>query len=240
MKNNLSTHQLINSSTRKPKVFLTGATGDIGSAIKKIFEDNNFEVIAPSRSELQLDDINSVDNYFKSNKAEFDVIIHSAGYNCPDLAENLPLSEVQKTIQINTLSLYQIIKHNIPYFKTQKNGYILGISSLYGSTAREGRSAYVMSKHALNGLIKTLAIELGSYNIKVNTLSPGFVDTKMTRKNNDEAKIKSFESKIPLGKLAKPEDIANTAYYLCSEGNSYISGQDIIVDGGFIAGGFQG
>lgn len=220
------------------RLFLTGGSGGIGEAIKRKFEQNGYSVIAPTRAELDLSDTESVAKYFIDNTADFDVIIHSGGYNSPDLMESLPLSEVQKTIQINTLSLYEIIKHNLDYFKSN-GGYILGISSLYGIVAREGRSAYVMSKHALTGLVKTAAIELGEYNVKANTLSPGFVDTKMTRKNNDDAKIKSFEKRIPLGKLALPEDIAKTAYYLCSEENSYITGQDIVVDGGFMAGGFQ-
>lgn len=96
-----------------------------------------------------------------------------------------------------------------------------------------------MSKHALIGLIKTAAIELGRYNIKVNAIFPGFVDTNLKRKNNDSNKIKFLEEGIPLGNMAKPADIANVAYFLCSEKNTYITGQDITVDGGFICGGFQ-
>ena len=75
-------------------------------------------------------------------------------------------------------------------------------------------------------------------NIKVNSLSPGFVDTKLTRKNNDNQKIKEWENKIPLNRLANPNDIAEVAYFLCND-NKYITGQDIVVDGGYTIGGFE-
>jgi 3-oxoacyl-[acyl-carrier protein] reductase len=96
-----------------------------------------------------------------------------------------------------------------------------------------------MSKHALTGLIQTMALEFAAYDVKVNALSPGFVETAMTRKNNTEEIIDGFIKKIPLGKLAVTEDIANAAYYLCSPQNTYITGQNIIVDGGILAGGFE-
>ena len=90
------------------------------------------------------------------------------------------------------------------------------------------------------GIIRTLAIELGPYNINVNALSPGFVDTIMTRKNNDDQTIQRIKNSIPMGRLADTEDIAKVAYFLCSDLNTYINGQNIIVDGGFSVGGFQG
>lgn len=124
--------------------------------------------------------------------------------------------------------------------KEKRQGHILAISSLYGTISRRGRLAYAASKHALNGIVKTLACELGEYNILVNSLSPGFVDTVMTRKNNSKEQIDAITGKIPLGRLADVNDIANIAYFLCSSENSYITGQNIIADGGFMAEGGQG
>ncbi len=88
-------------------------------------------------------------------------------------------------------------------------------------------------------MIKTLAIDLGRLNIKVNAVSPGFVDTSLTRNNNSLAKIRSFKQKIPLGRLANTDDIAEVAYFMCSLENRYITGQQIIVDGGYTVGGFE-
>ncbi len=117
--------------------------------------------------------------------------------------------------------MFAVAKHLLPYFKEVKNGHILAISSIYGTVSRKGRSAYAMSKHALNGLVKTMALEFAQYGVKTNALAPGFVGTVMTYKNNSQDTIDSFTEKIPLGRLAEPKDIANAAYFLCSEDNTY-------------------
>lgn len=219
------------------KVFITGGNGDIGSSIVKIFKNNGYEVISPSSKELDLRDSKLISEYFNYNN-DFDIFIHCAGINNPLLIEYLDFNNIKETMQVNTFSFYEILKKIIPYQKNN-GGYILAISSLYGHISRAGRAAYTMSKHALIGLIKTASIELGQYNIKVNAISPGFVDTSLTRKNNADEKIKIMQENIPLNRLANPIDIANAAYFLCSEKNTYITGQDITVDGGFICGGFQ-
>lgn len=220
------------------RLFITGGNGDIGSAICSIFKNNGYEIISPNSKELNLGNIESIDKYFLSIDLEFDCFIHSAGINTPMLIEKQNIENVYKTITVNTLSFYQILQKLIPCLK-KNNGTVVAISSLYGEIGRSGRSAYVMSKHALNGLVKTAAIELGQYGIKVNSISPGFVNTSMTRKNNSLEKIQSFKEQIPIGDLANPEDIANTVYFLCSDKNTYITGQNLIIDGGFISGGFQ-
>jgi len=116
---------------------------------------------------------------------------------------------------------------------------VLVISSLYGFLARSGRLPYVISKHGLNGAVKTLAIELAPYGVLVNSLSPGYIGTKMTYQNNSEETIAKLVLGIPLGRLGSAEDIAEVAEFLCSKKNKYINGQDIVVDGGFSIGGFQ-
>ena len=219
------------------KAFITGGNGEIGSSIVEIFKNNGYKVISPNSKELDLRDSKLIDEYFNHNN-NFDIFIHCAGINNPSLIEDLDFNNIKETMQINTFSFYEILKKLMPYQKIN-GGYILAISSLYGQISKAGRTAYAMSKHALIGLIKTAAIELGRYNIKVNAISPGFVDTNLTRKNNDSNKIKFLEEGIPLGNMAKQTDIANVAYFLCSEKNTYITGQDITVDGGFICGGFQ-
>ena len=222
-------------------LFILGGTGDIGKAIVKRFTDKGYTVISPSRTELNLESRLSIEEYFKFArfKQKIDVLIYCAGWNNPKLIKELTYADLDKANAINVTGLFGILQKILPGMVKAKKGYILAISSLYGSFSREGRAAYVMSKHALNGLIKTTALEFGRYNIKVNTLSPGFVDTKMTRKNNSNAMIKQIEERISLGHLAMPREIANIASFLCSLENTYITGQDIIVDGGYSIGGFQ-
>lgn len=220
-------------------LFLTGGGGAIGSAIKDLFLARGWKVIAPTSRELDLSDLDAVRTYMQPYLDGFDALIFSAGRNNPAELGKLTVEEIKKTIDINCVSVALICSLCRAAFEKRRNGRILGISSLYGNISREGRAAYAMSKHALNSLISTLALELGPSGILCNTLSPGFVKTKMTLKNNTAETLSALERKIPLGRFASVQDIARIAYFLCSEENTYISGQDIIVDGGFMAGGFQ-
>jgi 3-oxoacyl-[acyl-carrier protein] reductase len=219
--------------------FILGSSGGIGSAILKKFKDNGYNIVAPDEKELDFLKPHAIDDYIKNLTIDIDVIVHCAGINNPKPFEELSHDDVMNTYNINTYSFFQILQKMVPKMKEKKRGHILAISSIYGFLARKGRAAYVMSKHALNGLIKTLAIELGPYNIMVNTVSPGFVDTYLTTKNNSPEKIKQFEDQIPIGRLCLPSEIANIVYFLCSDENSYLTGQDIVVDGGLSIGGFQ-
>lgn len=221
-------------------LLILGGSGNIGSTIIERFKKAGYKIIAPTRQELDLEDRSSIEKYLKNINLKYvDVLIHCAGFNEPKPIEEVTLLDIDKTNAVNVLSFCQIVKYFVPGLKEKKNGYILAISSIYGIFSRAKRLPYAMSKHALNGVIQTLALELGPFNIKVNALSPGFVDTKMTRKNNDVKTIRDFEEKIPLGRLASTKDIANVAYFLCSPENTYINGQNIIVDGGYSIGGFQ-
>lgn len=221
------------------KVFITGGNGGIGSAVKEMFVNAGHQVIAPSSRDLDLSDLNALQQYLKDNPPAYDAVIHCAGYNPPLSVEDTSAREFAKAELVNTASLLEIVKSNSAYFKRQQKGYVVAIASLYASISRENRVAYACSKHALVGLIKTLALELGKHNILCNTVSPGYVDTKMFREHNDAEKRSYLASKVPLNRLAVPEDIAKIVYFLCSENNTYLNGQDIIADGGFMAGGFQ-
>lgn len=221
------------------RAFITGANGAIGAAIKQEFLAKGYEVTAPGSKELDLSEMENIAQYFSIVKPEFDVIIHCAGYNNPLPIEEISIEEFQKTQNINLNAFIEITKACLPYLKKQKSGYILGIASLYAAISRENRLSYSVSKHGMLGFMRTLALELGEFNILCNTLSPGFVDTPMSRKNNSPEKLQKLANKVPLKRLAQPENIAKTAYYLCSKENQYLTGQDITVDGGFMAGGFQ-
>ena len=219
------------------KLFITGGNGDIGSSVSNIFEKNNYKVIKPSSLDLDLSDNNSIDNYF-DNLKDVDIFIHCAGVNYPKSFFEIDDLELKNVMDINVNSFLRIAKYLAPFMINNKYGYILSVSSLYGFISRKNRLLYTASKHSLNGMVKAMSLELGNHNIKVNSLSPGFVNTRLTRKNNNKDKIKSWESKIPLGRLAEPRDIARVSYFLCSE-NTYITGQNIVVDGGYTIGGFE-
>lgn len=220
-------------------VLLTGSTGEIGNAILNKFLEKDFHVIAPARDQMNLADESKIVAFMQSLQIPIDIFVHCAGFNAPKSVDELTHHDIQNTMQINAFSFYDIIHHLLPQFQQRNSGYILGITSIYGSFSRKKRLAYAASKHALNGMIKTLALELGGYNIKVNGVAPGFIDTKMTHKNNTPVTINDLKSRIPLGKLGLPAEIANACYFLCSDDNTYINGEILTIDGGYSAGGFQ-
>jgi 3-oxoacyl-[acyl-carrier protein] reductase len=112
-------------------------------------------------------------------------------------------------------------------------GRIVNLSSIFSIVSRERRAAYSATKAAVNSLTRTAAIEFGPGGVLVNAVCPGYVETDMTTINNSPAEIEKIASSIPLRRFAKPAEIAKVVCYLCSESNSYITGQTIIADGGF-------
>lgn len=216
-----------------------GGKGDIGSAITQKLSSNEIEAIAIGRVDFDLASSSQIADYFKENGNQFDILIHSGGLNNPKNFEELSDAEIRESLNANVLGFLDVVRELTPYWKKNKFGRVLVISSLYGFLARKGRLPYVMSKHALNGAVKTLAMELACYGVLVNALSPGYIATKLTYKNNSPETIDRLVSGIPIGRMGEPRDIAEVAAFLCSPANRYINGQDIVVDGGYSVGGFQ-
>jgi len=221
------------------RLFLTGGNGEIGASIKQRFVNAGHEVVAPRSTELDLSNLNGITEFLKGTADSFDGFIHCAGINNPKWFETISPQEIERVFTINTLSFVRISQLISEGLRKRKGGHILAVSSIYGSLSREKRLPYSMSKHALNGAVKTLALELGPHGIFVNTVSPGFIDTELTRRNNDSATIEGFAKRTALRRLGAPSDIAEVCYFLCSDANRYITGQDIVADGGYSIGGFQ-
>lgn len=223
------------------RVLVLGGTGDIGSAIaKRLRVDFGDEVITVGSKDLNLADVDSVDYFLKQNGSDFDVLVHSAGMNQPGLFESLDMQKIELTIQANLMGFLRISQALIPYWKLQSRGSVVIISSLYGFFSRRGRLPYAVSKHALIGVMKSMAIEFGEFGVMVNSVSPGYIDTKMTSKNNSPQVIKNLISGIPLKRLGSPDDVARAVSFLASPQNHYVNGLDLVVDGGYSVGGFQG
>ena len=213
-------------------ILITGANGGIGGSIKEVLSDERFTIFSPSSKELDLNDNKKIVHYL--NDKLIDGVVHAAGINNVMHASKVNENILIDHLRINALSLFEICK-NIQSKSQTIN--ILAISSLYGSIARVNRLPYVVSKHALEGLVKSLSIDFAP-RILVNSISPGFVDTKMTRKNNSAEKIEEIKSKIPTGNLVDVEEISSLVKYLIIN-NKSITGQNIVVDGGYSCGGFE-
>lgn len=216
-----------------------GGNGDIGAAIVAKLRAGGLRVRAVGSADFDLGRPDQIAAFFAREGNAFEVLVHAAGLNAPKPFEQLSEQDIRASLEVNLHGFLQVARLCLPHWKSHGGARVLVLSSLYGFLGRRGRLPYVMSKHALNGAVKTLAIEWAEYGVLINALSPGFVGTKMTYANNSPETIEKFIARIPLRRLGEPDDIAEVASFLCSQNNRYLTGQDIVVDGGFSVGGFQ-
>ena len=215
-------------------VLLTGGSRGIGHVIRTLFIDAGFNVIAPSRDELDLSSETSINAFFKSTMAEYDVVINNAGINIIKPILEITSEDLQLINQVNLSAPLQIIQHCVPYMKEQQSGRIINVSSIWGVRSKEYRTLYSGTKFGLIGYTKALARELAEDNILVNAVCPGFIDTELTAKSLSESQKEELLKQVPLNRLGKPEEIAKHILYLATE-NTFITGQATIIDGGFLS-----
>jgi len=219
-------------------LFITGGNGEIGKAIITTFQNEGFNIIAPTSRDLDCSSNDSLKDYFTDFSIDISAFVHCAGINDPKSFIDVKPESLLRTLQINTLSFIYISQYLNNCF-IDNISRVIAISSIYGSISRSGRLEYATAKHGLKGVVQTLALELAERNILVNSVSPGFIETKLTYKNNSQTVIDKLISDVPLKKLGKAEYIADLVYFLCSQKNQFITGQDMIIDGGYLSGGFQ-
>ncbi len=218
----------------RKKVLVTGGSRGIGQAVVEQLKRENYEVFAPSHQEMDLSSSESIERFVQSySKEGFDCIVNNAGINELNFVENVSEEALARTLAINLVAPILLIKSFVPQMKSRGYGKIVNIGSIWGIVSKGGRLTYSASKHGIHGVTKTLAVELAPYNILVNTVSPGFTLTELTRKNNSEEEISEICKEIPMNRMAEPKEIADAICYLISERNTYITGQMIAVDGGF-------
>jgi len=217
----------------KKTVFISGAARGIGQAIYQKLKKENYKIIAPTRQELDLSDNTSMYRYIEAHKdLKVDILINNAGINLPTWIDELSDDNIEKHTQINLISPIKLIRAFVPHMKKNKWGKIINISSIFGIVARGKQTMYTATKHGINGVTKALALELGPYNILVNSVCPGFTNTDLIKRNGQE-KNALIVKDIPLGRFAEPKEVAELVSFLISEKNTYINGQCLIMDGGF-------
>lgn len=140
---------------------------------------------------------------------------------------------LQETLQVNLTAPMRLARTLAPRMAERAYGRIVSISSIWSVVSKGGRLAYSMSKSGLSGMTRTLAVELAPFNVLVNAVAPGFVNTELTKQNNTEQDLAVIRNMIPMRRLAEPEEIAEIVSFLCSGKNTYITGQTILIDGGF-------
>ena len=237
---------------KKINVILTGSTGGIGGAILESLYNSNANIIATGTNQNKLDKIKekfskvttknfdileheSIEKFVEECSDIFhnkiDVLINNAGVTNDNLTIRMKLDEWNRVINLNLTSTFLISKNVIKKMLKNKNGKIINITSVVGHTGNIGQTNYAASKAGLIGMSKSLALEYGKKNIKINCISPGFIKSEMTEKINDNFK-QTLLDKISLERFGIPEDIANVALFLSSDLSNYITGETIHVNGG--------
>ena len=174
-------------------------------------------------------------NFIKNKFNRIDILINNAGFTSSNELLVYPDKIWEKTYQTNLKAPYELSKIFAPFMIKQKSGVIINITSLNSELAFPDNPAYIAFKGALKQLSKSLAFDLGKYGIRVNNIGPGYFKTKMTEKSWKNNKFRKARSqKTILGRWGEPEDLAGIIICLCSESSSYITGQDIYVDGGWL------
>jgi len=220
--------------TNQRTALVTGGARGIGAEIVRQLKSNQVHVTAPTRKELDLAKKNSVEQFIKDNpQLKPDILINNAGINPLMELTQIDPTYLEETISVNLYAAVRLIKEYSNKMIDKGSGRIVNISSIFSLVTKDKRAAYSMSKAALNALTRSAAVELGKFGILVNGLAPGYVDTDLTRKNNSIEAIRAIEKTIPLMRLATVEEIAKVAVYLASDENTYITGQTLIIDGGF-------
>jgi 3-oxoacyl-[acyl-carrier protein] reductase len=236
----------------KQVALVTGASRGIGRAIAEKLARDGFLVIGTATTDAGADSISaylgeqgkglkldvgnseSIAQVIKAVNDEFGaptVLVNNAGIARDNLLMRMKDEEWDEIINTNLTSVFRMSKAILRGMMKAKTGRIINISSVVGSTGNAGQANYAAAKAGMVGFAKSMAKEVGSRNITINTVSPGFIDTDMTKELSDEIKNTLLAS-IPLSRLGKAEEIANTVSFLASEGAAYITGENIHVNGG--------
>ena len=238
-------------------VLITGAAKGIGKAMAITFAKNGYSVginynssiddAEKLKSELlslgvdveafKADvsnpiEVNNLAKSFINRFGHIDVLINNAGVSCAKPLSDIEVCEWDSIITTNLSSAFYLTKALLPYFLKNKEGSIINISSIWGEYGASCEVPYSASKAGLIGFTKALSKELGLSGIRVNSISPGFIETDMTSCYSDEDKAE-FIKGLSLQRLGTPQEIADVAFFLASDKAKYITGQNICVDGGF-------
>lgn len=236
---------------------ITGASGGIGSALVKKFVGEGYFVIGgynggKDRVDTLIRELGGCKDFFMpvfsdlsekggadelfsvatENFGHADVVVCSAGLDLYKLAEDTTESDLDKLYSVNVRSAYRLAALSLEKMLAREFGRIIFISSVWGVAGAAMESAYSMTKSSLTGLTRSLAKETGG-NVTVNCICPGVIDTPMnSRFNKDE--ISDLIDRTPAGRLGHPEEVAELAAFLASDKAAFITGQSIVIDGGFI------
>ncbi len=238
-------------------ILVTGGTRGIGKQIADDLYDLGGTVIITGTNEKRISELNeqakksgmkkyfySVDFSSKEATKKFieqlaeydriDVLVNNAGINRLNYIDDALTEDWDEMLAVNLSGPFYIIRALSGRMKTAGYGRIVNIASIFSKISKEKRSVYSATKFGIHGLTVGVANDLSRFNILVNTVSPGFIMTDLTRKNLSPVEIEAMTLQIPARRMGETKDISNVVAFLASDLNTYLTGQNIIVDGGFV------
>lgn len=236
---------------KNKKVIITGGSRGIGLSILKKFYENEAKILTIGSNlenlkniqndypnieieQLNLKNLNEVKDCFSKlidKLGGLDLLVNNAGITKDNLTLRMKEEEWTDVININLSSVFISCQQAIKFMIKNKSGNIINITSVVGHTGNPGQANYTASKAGVVAMTKSLAKEYAKKNIRVNCISPGFIETDMTNELKEEYKLELMKN-IPINRLGKGDDIANAALFLGSDASSYITGETIHVNGG--------
>ena len=237
---------------------ITGASRGIGRGIAQTLAKHGCSIAFTFNTNIEaarslVNELNTIGvkaKAYKSNAADFDaanklvedvvtdfnsleILINNAGITKDNLLMRMGEEDFDEVVKVNLKSVFNMTKAVQRIFLKQKNGSLIHISSVVGVKGNAGQANYAASKAGIIGFSKSIALELGSRNIRSNVIAPGFIETEMTARLPEDI-VQGWRDGIPLKRGGKPEDVANTCVFLASELSSYVTGQVLHVDGGML------
>lgn len=238
--------------------FITGATRGIGRQIaitlakegfdiainyrkenedlietKKLVEDQKVKCFTVQGDVSSFEDSERMVEEIIEEFNHIDILVNNAGITKDMLLMRMKKEDFESVIGVNLVGTFNITKNVIPYMMKNRSGRIINVSSVVGISGNAGQTNYSASKAGIIGFTKSLAKEVGSRNILVNAVAPGFIETQMTDVLKEEVK-EEISKNIPLKRMGTVEDVANVVKFLASKDSSYITGQVINIDGGML------
>ena len=236
------------------KVLVTGASGGIGKAIAIELSSSGADLCLTGRNKSELESlqkliggncqiiisdlsksegIDELANSAQEKMGQIDILINNAGITRDNLFMRMSEEDWNEVINVNLNSIFKLTKHLIKGMIKRRYGRIINITSVIGVAGGAGQSNYSASKAGIIAMSKSLAQEVGSRSVTVNSIAPGFIETNMTAELSDDRKQEILNS-ISIGRLGKPDDIAGAVCFLASDKASYITGQTIHINGGML------
>jgi NAD(P)-dependent dehydrogenase (short-subunit alcohol dehydrogenase family) len=239
---------------------VTGGNKGLGKAMARGFAESGADVVIASRHELELkaaldeilagtnrkgayfvadmavrDDVKKLARYALEKMGKVDILVNNAGMNAPQAIDTITDETWDRVVEVNLNAVMSLTREIVPQMKDRRWGRVVHISSVLGQTSKEKRNAYSATKSALMGLARASALDLGPFGVTVNCVAPGPFLTDMPMSILSDAEKQVFADRTALGRWAQPRELVGPVLMLCSEAGSFVTGQTIFVDGGWLA-----